>query len=201
LLFNDGSTDDTLTILHSIKKENPKARIFNHEQNKGLGQVLTTGYFTATMENVISIPGDGQFDPKELIPVAPVPPRTIVAFYRQENLTYSFFRNKLSYVHKMLNKYLVRLDLKAVNWTIIFKREALDSLDLRLTSTLIKSEICAKMIDSGFQVQEVPSVYHTREHGVSKGCSGKMVFLAAKDVLKLMEVVWLFKLSRRRGAQ
>ncbi len=198
LLFNDGSTDKTLSILYKIAEENPKARIFNHEKNEGLGQVLTTGYFEARMENMISIPGDGQFDPRELQEVNPVPPRTIISFYRKENLTYNFFRNQLSFVHKKLNEYLVGLNLKDVNWTIILKRNELDNLNLRLKSTLIKSEICAKMVYLGYQVKEIPSIYHIREYGESKGSSRKMILQAASDVLKLTFSVWLFKLTHKR---
>ncbi len=198
LLFNDGSTDQTLSILNEIAGKIPKVRVFNHETNKGLGTVLRNGYFEARMENVISIPGDGQFDPEELKKVVPIPQGTIVAFYRKENLTYSFFRNKLSFVHKKLNELLIGLDLKDVNWTIVFKRNAFEALNLRLKSTLIKSEICAKMIYLGYEVREYPSVYHSREHGESKGSSRKIIFQAARDVFKLAYTVLLFKLTNKR---
>jgi len=196
--IDDGSRDNSPDVLRNLSATNSFINPIYHSENKGLGCVLRTGYFKAQYENVISIAGDGQFDPNELIPVSPVPEDTIIAFYREENLTYDAFRNSLSFLHKLLNKYLIGLDFKDINWAIVLKRSEFDNLNLRLKSSLIKSEICAKMTYLGYRVKEVPSVYHTREFGESKGSSGKMVFQAARDVLKLTFSVFIFRLTHKR---
>jgi len=149
-------------------------------------------------ENVCSVPGDGQFDPNELALITPVKEHTFVSFYRKENLTYSFFRNRLSYIHKKINKLLIGLDLKDVNWAMVYKREELIKLDLALTSTLIKSEICAKMIILGYRPIEIESEYLERDYGEPKGSSRKIVYQAIRDIIKLIISVRRFRVSVRK---
>jgi len=197
-VIDDGSTDGSKAIVEALVAEYPEVQARYHAVNKGLGTVLREGYLGARYENVCSVPGDGQFNPDELIEGAPVKPGTFVSFYRRENLTYSFFRNKLSYVHRKLNKLLVNLDLRDINWVLVLKTQEFEKLDLHLHSTLIKSEICAKLIYLGYRPAQVASEYQPRVYGQSKGSSFKIVKQAALDTLKLMWVVNVFKLTHRK---
>src|SRR6185295_17695768 len=138
-------------------------------------------------------------DVKEIIPFACVTEKTFISFYRKENLTYSFFRNKLSYFNKILNKKLIGLDLKDINWALIIKRGGLENLDLEMKSTLIKSEICAKMQLLGYRPIEVESRYLPRIYGVSKGSSTKMISQALTDVWALHQSVRRFKRKLKRS--
>ena len=200
ILIDDGSTDGSAELIDMLVKADSCFRCIHHAVNKGLGTVLREGYFAARFENVISVPGDGQFDALEIIPYAVVPEKTFISFYRKENLTYSFFRNKLSLFNKLLNKALIGLDLKDVNWALIIKRKELESLNLEMKSTLIKSEICAKMQLLGYQAVEAESRYLPRVYGVSKGSSRKMVFQALSDIFTLAGCVRRFKKNRKRAA-
>ncbi|MDZ4845911.1 MAG: glycosyltransferase family 2 protein [Chitinophagales bacterium] len=193
IVINDGSNDGSKELIDTLVKGDAHLRCIHHRENQGLGTVLRKGYFTARFENLISVPGDGQFDVQEIIPYAIVPQKTFISFYRQENLTYSFFRNKLSYFNKFLNKKLIGLDLKDVNWALIIKRNELENLNLEMKSTLIKSEICAKMQLLGYKPIEVQSYYHPRTYGVSKGSSLKMIAQAIADLWQLSGSVRRFR--------
>lgn len=199
IIINDGSTDGSKELMDALVKSDAHLRCIHHPVNKGLGAVLREGYFASRFENVISVPGDGQFDVQEIIPYAVVPEKTFISFFRKENLTYSFFRNKLSWFNKFLNKQLIGLELKDVNWALIIKRKELDHLSLEMQSTLIKSEICAKLQLLGYKPVEVQSHYHPRTYGVSKGSSLKMITQAVTDLLQLSSSVRRFrrKLSAR----
>jgi len=193
ILINDGSNDGSKELIDVLVKQDARLCSIHHPINQGLGTVLREGYFTARFENVISVPGDGQFDVLEIIPHAIVPEKAFISFYRQENLSYSFFRNKLSYFNKFLNRKLIGLDLKDVNWALIIKRKELDNLHLEMKSTLIKSEICAKMQMIGYGAMEVQSYYHPRTYGVSKGSSLKMIRQAISDLWHLSGSIRRFK--------
>ena len=67
----------------------------------------------------------------------------------------------------------------------IYKKEFFDHISPVLTSSLVESEICAKMLKNKYKVVEVPSTYHPRDGGVSKGASIKIIFLAFIELIKL----------------
>ena len=152
----------------------------------GIGPSLHNGYSNASLENVCFVPGDGQFDLDELIPHMNPADKEIISFYRVENTSYSLFRNILSLANRMVNKVFVGIDMHDVNWVKIYKNEGLKKLDLRIKSSLVESEICAKLLLEEYSVKEFKSKYLDREGGKSKGASLKIVLQAGKEVLKLI---------------
>lgn len=90
--------------------------------------------------------------------------------------------------------------MRDVNWVKAFKTEEIKSFDWKLTSSLIESELCSKLIAKGNKVVEIESVYHPRQAGVSKGASLKIVLQALKETLKLIFIIFFFKRKLRRLA-
>lgn len=193
VIVDDGSTDDSAEVIRRIAERKPKVSAVFHDHNKGIGSVQRRAYTTAKFENVIVIASDGQFDVTELLPYASVEPGTWLAFYRQQFPTYTIFRKMLSGVNKSLNRMLFSLDVRDVNWAMVFKSDALEKLDLELSSTLIKSEICIKLRLLGYEPREIPSHYHPRTAGVSKGASLTMVRQAFSDILLLYASINRFR--------
>ncbi len=64
LFINDGSSDNTLEVLKSLKKNDPFLRILNMDKNRGQSAGLTAGFFCATGDIIVTMDGDGQNDPK-----------------------------------------------------------------------------------------------------------------------------------------
>ena len=149
-------------------------------------------------ENVCAVPADGQFDVTELLPYAQVNQGSFVSFFRKENTTYTLARNALSYANKVVNKWLLGFDLKDVNWVKIYKTEQIKKLNLEIESSLVESEICAKLLIGGQKLIEVPSKYVPREAGVSKGASWKIVRQALRDTLLMSAVLRRFKRLLKR---
>ena len=90
--------------------------------------------------------------------------------------------------------------MRDVNWVKAFKTEKIRSFDWKLTSSLIESELCSKLIAKGNTVVEVDSIYHPRLAGVSKGASVKIVIQALKETLKLIFIIFFFKRKLRQQA-
>lgn len=69
IVVNDGSRDKTLSVIEEFQKKSKKIILINHEQNKGLGQTLITGYLSAREEGfdiVAVMAGDAQMSPDDL---------------------------------------------------------------------------------------------------------------------------------------
>lgn len=195
VVVNDGSSDNSDAIIRELLKDRKYSNVkyCPHDGNKGIGQALRTGYGNATGENVVPVPGDGQFDLKELIPYKNVADKSFVSFYRVENTTYTLTRNILSWVNQMLNKFFIGMTLKDVNWVKAYKTTIIQNLNLEIQSSLMESEICSKMIYLGHKPIEVKSKYLPREAGESKGASFKIVKQAILDIFRLIFVMRRFK--------
>jgi glycosyltransferase involved in cell wall biosynthesis len=192
LVVDDGSTDGSREIIEKQVQKFSFLKYFPHSQNKGIGHALRTGYFNAKFENICAVPADGQFDLDELLPFANIGPKEFISFYRKENTTYSMARNALSHANKVINRVFNGFYLLDVNWVKIYKREVLCNLNLELESSLIESEICAKLIKTGHKPREIVSKYLARTSGTSKGASLKIVFQAVKDTYQLFTVLRKF---------
>lgn len=198
IIVDDGSTDGSRAIALALGQEFPEVNPLLHERNKGIGEALHTFYSNASKELVMMIPGDGQFDLNELKSVGEVPARTIVSFYRKVNTTYSLYRNVLSLFNKKLNEWLTGLNLKDVNWVKIYRLEDLRSVAIELRSSLLESEIVAKLTYLGVRVRELESKYLPRTHGVSKGSSWKIVRKALQDTVLLAGIMQRFRKQHKK---
>ncbi len=193
LVVDDGSSDGSREIVLTEMAKYHNVRYIFHPENKGIGHALRTGYFNVKNENICAVPADGQFDLTELYPFAHLDQNSFVSFFRKENTSYSLFRNALSKVNKLVNQFLNGFSLKDVNWVKIYKRSAILSLDLQIESSLVESEICAKLLKRNNKVLEIESKYLQRTSGQSKGSSMKIVIQAMKDTFYLSRVLWNFK--------
>ena len=196
IVVDDGSSDDTFNLASEFKNKHKHLfsfKLVKHQHNIGIGAALKSGYALAQMENVCAVPGDGQFDLAELEANANISDNTIVSFYRRGNLQYSIFRNYLSLINKKINAYFLGINMKDVNWVKIYKRKDLHSLDLRLKSSLVESEICSKLLHKDAKLVEVESKYLQRQHGVSKGASPKIIWQAARDTFALIRELQRFR--------
>ena len=196
VIVDDGSSDHSAEIVRRAAEDYANIKPVFHSRNQGIGWALRSGYSAVQCDNVCAVPGDGQFDIAELLPFANVPDKTFVSFFRKENTIYSLSRNILSYINRKLNEVLLGLRQKDVNWVKIYKKAELHKLDLKMNSSLIESEICAKLILHKNRMVETESVYLPRKAGQSKGASLPNVLRAALETLKLVFVVGAYRLKR-----
>ena len=194
IVVDDGSTDHSVNEIHKLQHQFPShTKVVLHPKNIGIGRALRSGYTNAQFENVCCIPADGQFDVNELIPFLNFDSDTFISFYRVENLQYTSFRNVLSFFNKKINSFFLSIRLKDVNWVKVYKRREIKSFEWKLNSSLLESELCAKLLAKGNKVIEVESVFHPRQAGVSKGASFKIFNMALKETLLLILVMFIFK--------
>ncbi len=66
IVIDDGSTDHSRAILRSLEPKYPRLRLVFHEQNRGYGGALRSGFAAARGEWVFYTDGDYQYDVSEL---------------------------------------------------------------------------------------------------------------------------------------
>ncbi len=199
LIIDDGSSDGSQALIKATISSIPEAKLIEHVVNKGIGEALHTFYGNAKNENVVYTPGDGQFDYDELFLVPSFKAGYYVSFYRIENTTYSLFRNILTLINKKINAVFLGLKLRDVNWVKIYKLEDLQSLNLEIRSSLVESEISAKLFFLGRKIIEIESKYLPRAFGQSKGASWAILKKAIFDTLLLIRVIGKFRRSQKNN--
>jgi glycosyltransferase involved in cell wall biosynthesis len=197
VIVDDGSRDGSAQVIREIAKKYRNVRAVYHPVNRGIGEALRSGYRASRYENVCAVPADGQFDCQELLPFKFVEDRTFVSFCRKVQVGYSFFRRALSAANRIINRVLMGIRMEDVNWVKIYKLRELSRLDLRLHSSLVESEICAKLFLRGNRCLQTPSIYHQRTSGRARGASLKILWKAFFEICKLTWVVWLYRLRSR----
>ncbi len=191
IIVNDGSTDNTAQVCAAMEVKYSGVKVIHHATNMGIGMALQTGYQSAAYDYVCAVPGDGQFDPFELAIVKPFGADTFYSFYRPK-IDYNMYRKSLTVVNRLYNRFLLGIEMRDVNWIKVYRREQLLFADIQLNSSILESEICAKLIKCGARVTEIASVYKKRVAGEPKGGSWKTLKKAAGETWLLYRTVKKF---------
>jgi len=196
ILVDDGSTDNSAETTMSLATKYPSlVRLIRHEKNLGIGMALRTGYYAAKSEYVCAIPGDGQFDVTQLSVVKPFDNNLYYSFYRIET-NYNLYRRLLTRVNRLFNQHLLGIYLRDVNWIKVYRKSQLELVKPELKSSLIESEICAKLYMCNIMPIEIPSEYLSRTYGEAKGGSWRTLNKAFAETLKLIWCVKRFKIPK-----
>ena len=78
IFINDGSTDGSKNILKSLEKYKG-IKIVQHQLNLGQSRSLLSGISSSKYETIVTLDGDGQNDPKDII-------KLIKLFFSDKNL-------------------------------------------------------------------------------------------------------------------
>ncbi len=192
IVVNDGSTDDSHQRIVDTIAGKDYFRYAPHEVNKGIGSALKTGYNLAKNENVCAVPADCQFNFQELLMCPKFNEQNFVSYYRRRT-NYNPYRMFLNHFNRLINYLFLGLKMNDVNWIKVYKLDQLKSLNFEINSSLIESEICAKLFAKGVKCIEIESEYMDRLNDNSKGGALNTVKQAASDLFKLIKVVNTFK--------
>jgi glycosyltransferase involved in cell wall biosynthesis len=169
VLLNDGSKDNTLAILYDLEKKYSSVRVVNHEVNQGYGRTIKELYYAGNKDLVMSLPGDYQFAPKELLAMAEGlrnhdfvighrvkrndPPRRLIQ----------------SAIYNLMLRIFYGISFKDVNSIKLFRREILNNIKLESDTPFVDAELCIRTHRAGYKVVEIPIDHLPR---LSTGASG-----------------------------
>src|SRR5581483_2960555 len=169
-VINDGSTDGSAAILKELADTYPRLRIVEHDQNRGYGGALLSGFAAATAEWVFYTDGDGQFDPSELALL-------VRAAGDDVDVVQGFkIRRADSLARRVIGRVYHRFVAMAFGLSIrdtdcdfrLIRMAALDRVELVHTSGVICVELVRKLQDAGARFVEVPVHHYPRVHGQSQ---------------------------------
>jgi glycosyltransferase involved in cell wall biosynthesis len=179
VVVDDGSTDGTARQLDaSLPQDNLK--IVQHPVNRGKGAALRTGFSSASGDIILIQDADLEYSPLDY-------PRLLEPILNNEaDVVYgSRFlggpHRVLFFWHYVGNKFLTLLSNMLTNLNLtdmetgykVFRREVLDSIQLRSNRFGFEPEVTAKVARKKWRMYEVPVQYHGRTYEQGKKITWK----------------------------
>jgi glycosyltransferase involved in cell wall biosynthesis len=190
VVIDDGSKDGTLEQLRDI--EEPRVRVLEQGVNQGKGAAIRRGFKEATAEYVIVQDADLEYDPAEYGVMLEylIDGRADVVFGSR------FMTDRphrvLYYWHSVGNRLLTAASNMFTNLNLTdmetcykaFRRDVIQSLDLREDRFGIEPEITAKVARGGYRIYEVGISYHGRTYAEGKKIGWRDGFHAARCIIR-----------------
>jgi glycosyltransferase involved in cell wall biosynthesis len=171
IVVNDGSQDKTGDVLEQLAKQYaPNLRIVTHEQNRGYGGALRSGFAAARNDFVFYTDGDSQYDVTELpLLLERMGPKTgLVNGYKLERHDPAH-RIWIGSLYNFCARLLFRIRIRDIDCDYrLIRRELLDKIHLTSTSGTICVELVRKLELSGWEVAEVGVHHYERLYGRSQ---------------------------------
>jgi hypothetical protein len=197
IVVDDGSTDHTPRVLQELQGQFPSLQVIRHEQNRGYGAALRSGFQASSKSLVFYTDGDGQYDVAEL--------RDLVARLRDGvdvvngyklQRADSLHRRLLGRFYHRLVRLLFGTQLRDIDCDFrLLRRQVLDSVLLSFSSGAICVELMTQIERAGYRIEEVPVHHYPRMSGKSQFFHVVPVVRMARDVGRL----WVRLVLLRRG--
>jgi glycosyltransferase involved in cell wall biosynthesis len=171
IVVNDGSYDNTAEVLAQLERKfAPHMRVITHEQNRGYGGALRSGFAAATKELVFYTDGDGQYDVREL-------PKLLQQMSSDVGLVNGYKLERSDPRHRIWigNAYnafartLFRIRIRDIDCDFrLIRRSLLEAIELWSTSGTVCVELVRKLELTPYRVVEVGVHHYPRLHGRSQ---------------------------------
>ena len=171
IVVNDGSCDDTAAVLEKLRSQyGPRLRLVTHQQNRGYGGALRSGFEAATKEFVFYTDGDSQYDVGELPRLLELvgPDTGLVNGYKLERHDPAH-RVWIGKAYNFCARLLFRIRIRDIDCDYrLIRRSLLDGIHLTSTSGTICVELVRKLEMTGCGVVETGVHHYARLYGKSQ---------------------------------
>lgn len=184
--IDDGSRDNTLSVLRSLKEQMPTLRLVRHLGNFGQSGAIASGVRAAASDMIATLDGDGQNDPADILALLKAveeysqPGKTIVAVGRRRKRQDSWLRRISSRIANNTRRKLLNDDCPDTGCGLkFFPRKAFLNLPHfnhmhRFLPALFKRQ--------GAVVINVPVSHRPRTRGRSKYGVGNRLWVGIVDI-------------------
>jgi glycosyltransferase involved in cell wall biosynthesis len=186
IVVDDGSADRTAEIATALAAADPRVRLVRHQQNRGYGGALKSGFAAATKKYVFFTDGDGQFDVGEITALLPyVPQHDVVIGYRIDRAEGGLRRVNAG-AWNFLVRNLFGIPSRDVDCAFkLFDRRVFEVVHPEAEGAMISTEILARTVRAGFRVTEVGVHHYPRRHGTPTGANPLVIARAFYELFKL----------------
>lgn len=171
VISDDVSRDGTWDLLQSKFKKNKNYRLIRNKKNQGITKNVRQLYLIAKYEYVLFYSADGDWDPRDvghLIETQTKQNADIVIGKRKKKIGYTFYRNFISTMHRLLPLLFFGVDTIDPGGIKLVKRKLIH-VPLISKSQFFEAEIIIRAKKAGFRISSYPVVYKKPETGSGYG--------------------------------
>ena len=200
ILVDDGSTDQTYSLMQQYFSQLPNTKIIKHSQNQNLGGALRTGFANATGTYISALDSDCTYHPHllktmikmlddqtDIVTVSPYHPQgkvNNVPAYR------IFLSKSISRIYRIL----LHSDIYTFTAMVrIYKKPVIENIQFRSNTFLSVTEIMIKSLLKNYKVKELPAELNVRKFGASKMKTLRVI----GDHLTLIQQIIRYKLFKK----
>jgi glycosyltransferase involved in cell wall biosynthesis len=191
IVVNDGSVDQTATIVSELAKLNPHLKLVNHQQNRGYGAAVKTGLAHCRYDWIFFTDSDGQFHYDEL--------GKFVEATKSADLVMGFRKKRMDPFHrvfvaqvllKIWNFVLFGLTVRDVDCAYkLFSKKVRDQIKLKTESAITVSEFIIKAKAANFRIKQLPVHHYPRRFGEQTGGNWRVIVRAARESFVLYQEI------------
>jgi glycosyltransferase involved in cell wall biosynthesis len=202
IVVDDGSADGTAEITERLASQHEDVHVVHHDQNRGYGAALRSGFAAASGELIMFMDADRQFDLSDISALLPhLPHSDIVAGYRIKRSD-ALYRRLYAKVFDLAVWVLFGVHMRDVDCAFkIYRAGLLRGMPLTMPGALINTEMLAMAKRMGASIVEVGVHHYPRTAGKSSGGSPRVVFRAMGETLRLWLRMRTIDLPRYRGTR
>ncbi len=194
IIINDGSQREDrealgmiIETLGSRSKFEEKIKIIDHEQNKGYGGALRSGFAASTKDLIFYTDCDAQYDPRELTKLyeALKPDLGMVNGYKIKRSD-PRVRIVAGRIYHYLVKFAFALPIRDTDCDFrLIRKIVLSKVKLFENTGTICVELVKKIDHAGYKIAEVPVHHYWRTSGKSQFFNFKRLYKTGVNLLRL----------------
>jgi glycosyltransferase involved in cell wall biosynthesis len=204
IVVDDHSKDNSAQVAESLQQKHPEVKLFRHEKNQGKGAALHTGIAHATGDFVAIQDADLEYDPNDLKKLLKPLIHNKADVVIGSRFLSSGTRRILNFWHSIGNRLLTTISNMLTDLNLsdmetcykVFKREIIQSLDLKEKRFGFEPEVVAKIAHRKLRIFEMGISYYGRSYAEGKKISAKDGWRALYCILKynLHQAPWPMQL-------
>lgn len=202
IVVNDGSRDESATVLSTLSTQVERLRVVTHPVNRGYGAALRSGFEHSTKDLVFYTDGDGQYDVRE-ISILLMLLTDDTHFVNGMKMTRNDppHRVFIGNLHRFVTRWSFWLPINDVDCDFrLIRRSVLEKLRLTSSSGSICVELVKQAQRAGAQFREVSVHHYARRSGVSEFFTpGRILHTYADLAVMWVELMIVAKLKGLRA--
>ena len=191
LIIDDGSPDSSGEIARQLSNEYPRIRLIAHDQNRGYGAALKTGFSNAKYDWICATDGDDEYDLRDLFRLWRHKDFYDALITFRYVRMYSNKRVAISVIYNIILRVVFRTRFRDISTGLrLVSKRALEPISLTSNSPFIGSELAIKLQLEGFRVGEIGIQTFPRKLGKGSSTSLSNIYLTILDILRVYKEVF-----------
>lgn len=187
-LIDDGSTDNTRSVMQSLSSMHPEVKLVSHDKNHGVGYVVKSAIAAQDDESWVSvIPGDNEIKADSLLDfIAIRHDYDLILGYFKHPVARTLFRRFCSSGFMVVIRILYGFPYRYINGLKLYRAKCFKGITTVSTSFAYTGELIAKAIlkNPGIRIGEAAFVSQGRVKGKAKAIRPLSIIKSIVEVIK-----------------